>query len=113
MVKSGSKEKFLLGFTQALDNLFLTICIACTQAAFQLLQGGRLHKDAHGLSAIYLTDTTATGNIHIEDYVLSCLELTVNLRTKCTIEAIGIDLLVLQEFPTADVLTEFLGEKKK
>ena len=113
VVEVGRKRQFVLGAVEALLDDLGAVGAAAFKALAQHIDAGRLDEEAESVAAETLLEAHTAVDIHIEDHVLPFGQLVVNLRLEGAIEAVGIDLLVLDEVVGGDVLAELLGCHEK
>ena len=113
MVESRCKRQLVFSLGHAFLYLLHVICATIDQASAKLLDGWRLDEEAHGLVSIELLDVASSLHIHIEDYILSCLQLAFHLFLQGSIETILINFLILQELAVLNFLAELIGREEK
>ena len=83
------------------------------EAAAQLGDGGWLDEQAQGLVAIMALDVDTALHIDVEDNVLAGIELALDLCLQRAVEAVLVDLLVLEELVVVDAAAELLGGEEE
>ena len=110
-VKGGCNIKQFYG-DRALS-IFRSVSSTTNETAAQLLNRRRLNEQAQRAVAVILLDVATALHVDVEHHVLAARSLRLHLLLQRAVEAVLVNLLVLEKLVAADALAELLGSDEE